>query len=59
MILCHRVSSVVGPQFITNAFSLSNLIRFLFCLVCLKELVPVNIKSSRISEIVIINYVMT
>ena len=49
---CHRVASIVCPQFTRNA---SSSIPIWFCLVCLKELVPVHKTSSRISESVIIN----
>ena len=55
MSFCHRVASVVCTQFTRNASSPSILIRFQFCLVCLKELVPVHKMSSRISEILINN----
>ena len=41
MSLCHRVASVVCPQFTKNASPPSILIRFYFCLVCLKERGPV------------------
>ena len=46
-------------QFTRNAFPPSILIRFQFCLLCLKELVPVHETKSRISEILIINQLMT
>ena len=37
----------------------ANLVRFQFCLACLKELGPVHRTPSRFSEILIINYLMT
>ena len=43
------------PQFTRNASPPSILIRFQFCLVYLKELVPVHRTVSRISEILIRN----
>ena len=43
------------PQFTRNAFPLSILIRFQFCLVDLKKIVPVHRTASWISEILIRN----
>ena len=55
MSLCHRIASVVCPQFTRNVPPPSILIRFQFCLVGLNELGPVHKISSRISEILINN----
>ena len=59
--LCHRPSSVVRrlSSVHNSQEMLPSRIRFQFCLVCLKELVPMHKISSPISEILITNKLVT